>query len=102
MTEKQLKKSCGNIYEEGNKMRNFFNITENYIFEWNDLRAGITVLNVLIIMTFRLSISWFGLTIAAIGIIKDLTRDKRINGLVMHSANLILNVYFLNLYLAGI
>ena len=68
-----------------------------YKFEWNDLRALITVINVLLIMRFGLSIAWFGLAVACIGLVKDLTIDKRINGILMHGANVILNVYFLTL-----
>ena len=67
----------------------------NYEFEWNDLRAFATVVNVILIMHYGLTISWLGLGIAAIGLIKDLTVDKKINGMLMHTANIILNVYFL-------
>lgn len=76
-------------------MKKFFRIEENYKFEWNDLRAFITVLNVILIMIYGLSISWFGLGVALIGIIKDLTTDRHVNGLLMHLANVVLNVYFL-------
>lgn len=72
-----------------------------YKFEWNDLRAFITVINVVLIMIYGLSIAWFGLAVAVIGIVKDLTVDKRINGLVMHIANAVLNIYFL-LMMCGI
>lgn len=76
-------------------MKRFFRIEENYKFEWNDLRCFITVINVILIMIYGLSISWFGLSVALIGVIKDLTTDRRINGLLMHLANVALNVYFL-------
>ena len=76
-------------------MKKFFRIEENYKFEWNDLRAFVTVLNVILIMIYGLSISWFGLGVAFIGVIKDLTTDRRVNGLLMHLANVVLNVYFL-------
>lgn len=69
----------------------------NYKFEWNDLRAFITVVNVILIMIYGVSISWFGLTVALIGLVKDFTTDKRINGIVMHLANVSLNLYFLTL-----
>ena len=72
-----------------------------YKFEWNDLRAFITVINVIVIMIYGLSIAWFGLAVAVIGIVKDLTVDKKINGLVMHIANAVLNIYFL-LMMCGI
>lgn len=79
-------------------MKKFFRIEENYKFEWNDLRCFITVVNVILIMIYGLSISWFGLAVAVIGVIKDLTKDRRVNGLLMHLANVSLNVYFLLAY----
>ena len=69
----------------------------NYKFEWNDLRAFITVINVILIMIYGLSISWFGLSVALLGIIKDITIDRKWNGFIMHLANVILNLYFISL-----
>lgn len=67
-----------------------------YKFEWNDLRALTTVINVALIMIYGLSIAWFGLFIAIVGIIKDLTeKDFRWNSLIMHLSNMILNIFFL-------
>lgn len=83
-------------------MKKFFNIEEGYKFEWNDLRCFITVINVILIMIYGLSISWFGLGVAIIGIIKDFTTDHRINGLIMHFANVCLNIYFLLMYYGAI
>lgn len=79
-------------------MRKFFNLGENYKFEWNDLRCFITILNVVLVMMYGLSISWFGFAIACIGVIKDLTTDRKINGLLMHLSSVALNVYFLLIY----
>lgn len=76
-------------------MKNFFGINETYRFEWNDLRCGITVINVILIIIFGLSISWFGLAVAVIGLIKDFVVDRHINGIVMHFSSIILNLYFL-------
>jgi len=68
----------------------------NYKFEWNDLRACTTVVNVILIMTYGLSISWFGLALAGLGIIKDVTdKEFRWNSFIMHFANAILNIFFL-------
>lgn len=83
------------------KIKNFFGITESYQFEWNDLRCFITLVNVILIMIYGLSISWFGLAVALVGVMKDLTKDRRINGLLMHLSNVILNIYFLILYYKG-
>jgi len=79
-------------------MKKFFRIEGNYQFEWNDLRCFITIVNVILIMMYGLSIAWFGLAVAIVGIVKDLTTDRRINGLLMHLANVALNVYFLLAY----
>lgn len=79
-------------------MKTFFKIESNYKFEWNDLRCFITVINVILVMIYGLSISWFGLAVAVFGVVKDLTADRRINGLLMHLANVSLNVYFLCIF----
>ena len=79
-------------------MREFFRIEKNYKFEWNDLRCFVTLVNVMLIMIYGLSISWFGLAVAVLGIVKDLTTDRKINGLLMHCSNAILNIYFLLMF----
>ena len=78
-------------------MRKFFRIETPYQFEMNDIRAVIQIINVVLIMLFGLSISWFGLAIAVCGLIKDLATDRHINGIAMHSASAVLNIYFLTL-----
>lgn len=87
--------------KEVDKMKKFFKIEEPFRFEYNDLRALITVINVVLIMIFGLSIAWFGLAVALIGTIKDLKVDRHINGLVMHLASVALNIYFLILLYCG-
>lgn len=82
-------------------MKKFFKIETSYKFEYNDLRAFITVINVILIMIFGLSIAWFGLAVALIGVVKDLKVDRHINGLVMHLASVALNVYFIILLYWG-
>ena len=79
-------------------MKNFFNILEPYRFEWNDLRASATLINVILIMIFGLSISWFGLFVAIFGFVKDLTSDRHVNGMLMHISGIVLNCYFLGMY----
>lgn len=83
-------------------MKKFFGIEHGYKFEWNDLRCFATVINVTLIMVFGLSISWFGLGIAIVGLVKDLTSDRHINGIVMHLSSIALNVYFLILLYGGV
>ena len=90
--------SIVNKRKEVKNMKKFFNIESGYKFEWNDLRCFITVINVVLVMIYGLSISWFGLAVAVVGIIKDLTTDRHINGLLMHVANMSLNIYFLLMF----
>lgn len=78
-------------------MKKFFNIEGAYKFEMNDLRALIQVINVALIIKFGLSISWFGLTLAVCGLVKDFTTDRHLNSIVMHFAGCVLNIYFLTL-----
>lgn len=84
------------------RIKTFFNIESKYKFEWNDLRALAMIVNVVLIMIFGLSISWFGLGIAVFGLVKDLTSDRHINGMLMHIASIVLNVYFLILLYSGV
>ena len=76
-------------------MKKFFYIEEAYRFEWNDIRAIATIVNVILIMMFGLKIAWFGLFLAVVGIIKNYKGDRHINSYIMYVANIILNVYFL-------
>lgn len=70
-----------------------------YKFELGDVRAVITVINVMLIMRYGLSVAWFGLAVASIGVVADIycygTSRFRINSLVMHLANAVLNIHFL-------
>lgn len=84
-----------NLQEKNSKIKRVFNIERKYKFEFNDIRAVLTVLNVVLIMTFGLSIAWFGLAISVFGFAKDLTSDRHINGIVMHLSTIALNIYFI-------
>jgi len=83
------------------RIKKFFGIETAYKFEWNDLRAVITIINVILIMIFGLSIAWFGLAVALLGLIRDFTKDRHINGILMHFSSVILNIYFLLLLYRG-
>ena len=80
-------------------MRNFFNITaDRYIFDYNDIRCLLTLFNVIMIMTFGLSIAWLGLCIAVFGTIRDMIiEDRKLNSTIIHVTNIILNLYFVSL-----
>lgn len=82
-------------------IKRFFKIEEPYKFEMNDLRCGIQIINVALIMIFGLSISWFGLAVALAGLIKDFMTDRHINGILMHLSTCVLNGYFLYLLYFG-
>ena len=83
------------------KVKRFFRIEKNYKFEMNDLRAVVQIINVVLIMIFGLSFSWLGLAIATGGLIKDLLHDRRVNGILMHLAGMVLNIYFLKVLYFG-
>ena len=77
-------------------MKKFFNLPTSYKFEMNDLRAFTTIINVLCIIIFGYAAGFFGLVIAGCGLIKDLLNPERhLNEFLMHSANTILNNYFI-------
>jgi hypothetical protein len=82
-------------------MKEFFKIEKPYAFEWNDLRCVVSIINVILIMVYGLSIAWFGLVVALVGVIKDLTTDRHVNGLLMHLSSVALNVYFLYILYCG-
>jgi hypothetical protein len=82
-------------------MKEFFKIKKPYTFEWNDLRCMVSIINVILIMVYGLSIAWFGLVVALVGVIKDLTTDRHVNGLLMHLSSVALNVYFLYILYCG-
>lgn len=79
-------------------MKKFFNIQNAYKFEWNDLRAFITVINVTLVIMFGLSVAWFGLAVAIIGIIKESFGARHINCYVSYIATVALNINFLILF----
>lgn len=83
------------------KVKKFFGIETAYKFEMNDLRCLIQIVNVVLIMIFGLSVSWFGLAVAVCGLIKDFATDRHINSILMHTATAILNLYFLKLLYFG-
>ena len=78
-------------------IKKFFKIETAYKFEWNDLRTAITVLNVILIMKFGLTVAWFGLAVALLGIVKEMTGNRHINCLVSYIATIALNLYFITL-----
>ena len=80
-------------------MKKFFNITaEKYIFDYNDIRMILTVFNVIMIITFGLTVAYIGLAIAIFGTIRDMViEERKINSTVQHVMMIILNLYFVSL-----
>ena len=77
------------------KIKKFFNINEKYRFEWNDIRAVLTLINfILILFSFSVG-AIFGISIAFIGLIKDFVTDRHISSIVMHFISFLLNGYIL-------
>ena len=77
-------------------VKKFFKIEEKYRFEMNDLRALLQLINVALIVFVGFNVgAIFGLCIAGLGLIKDLITDRHINGIAMHLASIILNVFIL-------
>lgn len=77
-------------------VKKFFKIEHKYKFEMNDLRALLQIINVTLIVFIGFDIgATFGLIIASLGLIKDFATDRHINGIMMHLANMCLNVFIL-------
>lgn len=77
-------------------MKKFFKIESKYKFEMNDLRALLQLINVALIVFAGFNVgATFGLCVASLGLIKDFTTDRHINGIVMHLASVILNCFIL-------
>lgn len=78
------------------KIKKFFRIETEYKFEWNDLRALLMIINVALIVFWSFnSGAIFGLIVASLGLLKDLLIDRHLNGIVLHFASMILNVFIL-------
>jgi MFS superfamily sulfate permease-like transporter len=78
------------------KVKKFFGIETKYKFEMNDLRALLQLINVALIVFAGFQVgAIFGLCIATLGLIKDFTTDRHINGIAMHLASVLLNLFIL-------
>jgi hypothetical protein len=77
-------------------MKKFFKIESEYKFEWNDLRALLQIVNVMLIVFAGFNVgAVFGLIIGGLGLLKDLLVDRHINGMILHLAGIALNIYIL-------
>ena len=80
-------------------IKKFFNITsKKYIFDYNDIRMILTAFNVIMIITFGLTVAYIGLAIAIFGTIRDMViEERKINNTIQHILMIILNLYFVSL-----
>lgn len=80
-------------------MKKFFNITaDKYIFDYNDIRCLLTLINVIMIIIFGLSVAWIGLAIAIFGTVRDMVcEERKINSTIQHLTMIVLNIYFVTL-----
>ena len=80
------------------EFKKFFNIKGKYVFDFNDIRVALTVLNVILILKFGLSVAFIGLAIAVFGTIRDMIcEERKINSTIQHVMMIILNAYFVSL-----
>ena len=83
------------------RMRNVFPVLRlpsawKYEFDWNDLRAVAMVVNVVCVLSFGATMSWVGIAVSVMGIIRDFVAEKRVSGVLIHISSLLMNVYFLS------
>ena len=79
-------------------MKQFFNITQKYRFEWGDFFAVGLLINLILIMTIGFYASYFGLDIALFGLFLDYKNPNRhINDFLMRITTITMNLYFLYL-----
>lgn len=80
------------------EFKKFFNIKGKYVFDFNDIRVALTVLNVILILKFGLSVALIGLAIAVFGTVRDMIcEERKINSTIQHAMMIILNAYFVSL-----
>lgn len=76
-------------------MKKFFGINENFRFEWDNLSALLTVMNVsLILMDFWVA-PIFGLVNCAVNLFRLPQGQGHVNMYTMNLALIVLNLYFL-------
>jgi hypothetical protein len=77
-------------------VKKFFKVEENYKFEVGDLWALLQVVNVALIVFVGFDVgAVFGLAVAVLGLVFDFVVYRRINGVVLHLAVAVLNIFIL-------
>ena len=70
-------------------------VVQNYKFDLNDIRAGFTVLNLVLVILFGAAGCLLGFCIALVGVIRDIVKKKKVNSYIIHISNCILNIYLM-------
>ena len=77
-------------------MKNFFGIEEQqYVFEWGDVSAWLTVLNVFFIVMGMWWAPFFGLANCVLAIVLNVLSKAHLNAYVIQIALIVLNIFFL-------
>jgi len=58
--------------------------------EINNARCALTILNVVLVLSFGVSFAWIGLGVALFGLIKDFVTERNLNELIMHGSNAVM------------
>ena len=77
-------------------MKKFFSIEEKkYVFEWNDITAFFTVVNVILVMSSFAWAPWIAIGNCIISLLLNIRYRTHINLYIIQIALVILNIYFL-------
>ena len=77
-------------------MKDFFGIEEKqYVFEWGDISALLTVLNVFFIVMGIWWAPFFGLANCVLAIVGMIKAKAHLNAYIIQMALIVLNVFFL-------
>lgn len=79
-------------------MKNYFNLTAPYRFEWNDWVGPANAFNLFLVVKFGLVASWFGLIVNLACVVYDIVVIRRINLITLHFSIVLLNAYFLAIF----
>jgi hypothetical protein len=82
--------------KEIKEMKKFFGIEEKqYVFEWGDVSALLTVLNVFFIVMGMWWAPFFGLANCVLAIVGMIKAKAHLNAYIIQMALIVLNVFFL-------
>lgn len=81
------------------KIKEFFGVeSDKYIFEWNDVSAVLTILNVALVICGYNWAPWVGIVNSCISLLLNVKYKMHFNLYTIQIALIILNAYFLSLH----